>query len=150
MLSGQKKETNVVHDALSSSNDPTSSPVVTKLFDLESAKLFFGEYGKELLATNRRSLSAFLTDPIIEVSDSKVSFTVGSKNVAREIEEETPKLLKRAGEKGWKLTEIECIVNAIKVSEYKVFSPKQQFDVLAKDYPILKEFESRFNLDFDA
>ncbi|MEY2925365.1 MAG: hypothetical protein RLZZ337_1915 [Bacteroidota bacterium] len=119
-------------------------------FDTNSAKSFFADYAQELLKQKRRSLASFLADPIIEVRATEVIFTVGSKNVAVELEEETQKFIKVAAEKGWQLTTVSTKVNAAQVSEYKVFTPKQQFDVMAKEYPILKEFESRFNLDFDA
>lgn len=137
-----------------SATTPTQSAITNsepnKLFDHSTATEFCGIYARKLLKENRRSLAAFLADPIITVHGTTLKFVVGSKNVAREIEDETPRLIKKAKLEGWKLTEIECSVNAAKVSEYKVFSPKQQFDVLAKEYPILKEFEARFNLDFDA
>jgi hypothetical protein len=84
------------------------------------------------------------------MKEGVVRFTVGSKLVAEEIKEERRKLIALFAEKGFDLKAIDCIVNALEVSEYKIFTPKQQFDVLAKEYPILKDFESRFNLDIDG
>ena len=41
-------------------------------------------------------------------------------------------------------------VDVKEVEKYKVFTPKQEFDQLATDNPVLKDFEQRFGLDFDV
>lgn len=124
--------------------------LANKIMNEQEAKAFFAEYAQRLASQNRRSLSAFLADPILVVNQDKITFTVGSKNVAKDIEDETMKIIKQAAQEGWVIATIETLVDAVKVSDYQVFTPKQQFDVLAKDFPILKDFEERFNLDFDA
>ena len=124
--------------------------LATRVMQIEEAKAFFADYARELASQNRRSLSSFLADPIIQVNEGKITFTVGSKNVAKDIEDETMKIIRVASEKGWIISEIVTAVDAVKVSDYQVFTPKQQYDVLAKDYPVLKDFEARFNLNFDA
>ena len=116
----------------------------------EDARTLFKEYAAQLASQKRVSLAAFFADPLLEIIDGVVHFTVGSKLVAEEIKEERHKLNSLFIQKGFDLKAIECIVNAQEISEYKVFTPKQQFDVLAKEFPILKDFESRFNLEIDG
>ena len=67
-----------------------------------------------------------------------------------QINEEQRKIVRHFAENGYKLDSIKGIINAAKVSEYKIFTPKQQFDVMAKEFPLLKDFEERFNLDFNG
>ena len=121
-----------------------------KEFTLEEAKVLFQEYAVQLSKQKRRGLAAFFSDPLLEVEGSKITFTVGSNIVAQDIEEEKLRLKKYFASKGYLLEEVASKVNAAEITEYKVFTPKQQFDALAKEYPILKDFESRFNLDIDA
>ena len=116
----------------------------------EDALVVFKEFAAKLATKKRVSLASFFADPLLEMKDGVVHFTVGSKLVAEEIKEERRKLIGLFAEKGFDLKAVECIVNAQEISEYKVFTPKQQFDVLAKEFPILKDFESRFNLEIDG
>jgi hypothetical protein len=81
--------------------------------------------------------------------NNTVVFTVGSKFVESEITEEIPKIVVHFEASGYALKSLTCKVNAKQISEYKVFSPKQQFDALAKEYPKLTDFAERFYLDFD-
>ncbi len=121
-----------------------------KEFTLEEATVLFKEYAANLIKAKKRGLAAFFADPLLAVDGSKVTFTVGSNIVAQGIEEEQRKIKKYFSTKGFLLESIESKVNAAEINEYKVFTPKQQFDALAKEYPILKDFENRFNLDIDA
>ena len=113
------------------------------------ARDLFKHYASIAEKNQQRSLSAFLADPLIAVVEGKVYFTVGSKTVAQAIEDETEKLKQQAVAKGWEIVSIACKVNPAKVSEYKVFTPEQQFEAMAKEHPILKDFKTRFNLDFE-
>jgi len=121
-----------------------------KELTLEAATDLFKAYGTELIAQKRSSLAAFFSDPLIKVASGVVTFTVGSKLVADGIGEETRKIRQYFSKASYTLEAIECRVNAKEVSEYKVFTPKEQFDVMAKEFPILKEFEERFNLEIDG
>lgn len=116
---------------------------------VEVAKEEFKKFSKVLASQKRVSLSSFFADPLISLEGNIVHFTVGSKLVAEEIKEETRKITELFADSGYKLEAIECKVNAVEISEYKLFTPKQQFDVMAKEFPMLKEFESRFNLEID-
>ncbi|PCJ66391.1 MAG: hypothetical protein COA58_06335 [Bacteroidetes bacterium] len=129
---------------------PVSNEVGLKSLKRDDALTIFKEYSTQLVAKKRVSLASFFADPLLEIKENRISFTVGSKLVAEEIKEEQRKIIAFFSQKGFNLVELECIVNAIEVSEYKVFTPKQQFDVLAKKHPILKDFESRFNLEIDG
>lgn len=97
----------------------------------------------------RRGLAAYLQDPIFSVQDNSIKITVGSKTLLRELEDDMHHLMK-AFHLQHLDPKIELILNAQKVEEYKVFTPKQKFEALAKKNPILKDFEGRFGLDFDA
>lgn len=94
-------------------------------------------------------MSAFFTDPIYHLEEEKLIFTVGSKTVAKGVEEEQKAFNTFLIKKGYKSLAIECLIDAAKVQEYKIFTPKQEFEQLAKDYPSLMEFAKRFNLTFD-
>ncbi len=118
--------------------------------DLSTAVILLKEYSQLLVNANRKSLASFFADPIAELKNNHLMLTVGSKMAAQDIEEEHNKLRQFAASKGYIMLKIKCSINAAKVSDYKVFTPKQQFDVLVKKYPMLKEFENRFNLDFNA
>ena len=116
----------------------------------EVATQLFKDYSVKLIAQTRVSLAAFFADPLLEIKEDIILFTVGSKLVAEEIAEEQRKITAFFAQNGCYVKGIECIVNALEVSEYKVFTPKQQFDVLAKEHPMLKDFQSRFNLEIDG
>ncbi len=120
-----------------------------KDIEVSSAKSLVKAYVKIAEQNKQRSLAAFFADPLLEVNDAQIVFTVGSKTVAQEIENEAEKLKQTAAKQGYAIRGIRAQVNAVKVSEYKIFTPKQQFDVMAKTNPVLKDFESRFNLTFD-
>ena len=131
---------------------PSIKPVNDSLKDLtiEEAKRLFLSYAKELNTQKRTSLAAFLADPLLTMRENNtVVFTVGSKIVESEITEEIPKIVAYFEASGYVLKKLTCKVNAKKISEYKVFSPKQQFEALAKEYPKLTDFAERFYLDFD-
>jgi hypothetical protein len=127
----------------------TSNSIELKPIDLEEARSLMKSYAKVAESKNQRSLAAFFADPLLEVLDGRMVFTVGSKTVALEVNAEAEKIKIAAATDGFEIISIDCKVNATKVSEYKIFTPQQQFDVMAKDHPALKEFESRFNLDFN-
>ncbi|MDB4107500.1 hypothetical protein N8368_03470 [Bacteroidia bacterium] len=118
--------------------------------DKNTAKKVFKDFAVELTKEKRVSLAAFFADPLIEVADNKVNFTVGSKLVAEEIKGERRRIIKLFANQGYELEALECIVNVAEINEYKVFTPKQQFEVMAKKYPMLKEFQYRFNLEIDG
>jgi hypothetical protein len=92
-------------------------------------------------------LASFFADPLIEVLQNNILFTVGSKMVAEEIKEESRKVKAFFAEKGYLMDNLTCTVNAVEVNEYKLFTPKQQFDDMAKEFPLLIDFESRFSLE---
>lgn len=140
----------------SSDSQPNPSPTkitasdTLKNLTLEDAKRLFLSYAKELTTQKRTSLAAFLADPLLTMKENNtVVFTVGSKIVESEITEETAKILAHFEANGYAIRKLECKVNAKQISEYKVFSPKQQFDALAKEYPKLTDFAERFYLDFE-
>lgn len=135
-------------EANDSDNLQVTSPALNK-FDARIARTLFVEFAKTLTQEKRGSIASFFADPLIEVNDHIVVFTVGSKIVAEEIE----KLKKRAkllfADQGFLLADIECKVNAAEISEYKVFTPQQKFEVMSKKHPILKDFAARFNLEIN-
>ena len=140
----------------SSDSQPNPSPTkipasdTLKNLTLEDAKRLFLSYAKELTTHKRTSLAAFLADPLLTMEENNtVVFTVGSKFVESEITEEIPKIVVHFEASGYALKSLTCKVNAKQISEYKVFSPKQQFDALAKEYPKLTDFAERFYLDFN-
>lgn len=55
---------------------------------LESSKDILKEYAQKLISGKRASLASFFADPLIEVLQNNILFTVGSKMVAEEIKEE--------------------------------------------------------------
>lgn len=131
---------------------PSIKPVNDSLKDLtiEEAKRLFLSYAQELTTQKRTSLAAFLADPLLTMRENNtVVFIVGSKIVESEITEEIPKIVAHFEASGYVLKNLTCKVNAKKISEYKVFSPKQQFEAIAKEYPKLTDFAERFYLDFD-
>jgi hypothetical protein len=120
-----------------------------KSIDETSAKEMFKKYADILVAEKRGSLAAFFADPLLKVADDTITITVGSKIVENQIIEDKIKLIRHFAAAGYRLSGLECVVNATEISEYKIFSPKEQFAVLAREYPALYDFASRFNLDFE-
>jgi|AntRauTorckE5430_2_1112549.scaffolds.fasta_scaffold07677_3 hypothetical protein len=120
-----------------------------KSIDETSAKELFKKYADILVAEKRGSLAAFFADPLLKVADDTITITVGSKIVENQIIEDKIKLIRHFAAAGYRLSDLECVVNATEISEYKIFSPKEQFAVLAREYPALSDFASRFNLDFE-
>jgi hypothetical protein len=120
-----------------------------KSIDETSAKEMFKKYADILVAEKRGSLAAFFADPLLKVADDTITITVGSKMVENQIIEDKIRLIRHFAAAGYRLSGLECVVNATEISEYKIFSPKEQFAVLAREYPALSDFASRFNLDFE-
>jgi hypothetical protein len=115
----------------------------------EICKEILQEYGQKLVADKRASLASFFADPLLEVAENNIQFTVGSKLVAEEIKEESRKVIALFASKGYAVANLACLVNATEVNEYKLFTPRQQFDVMCKEFPSLADFESRFNLEIE-
>lgn len=113
------------------------------------AKRILMEYADVLLKEQRRGLAAYLQDPVFKLEGDALKLIVGSKTLLKELEEDMRKLIKAFHLQHFD-PKIELILNAQKVEEYKVFTPKQKFDALAKKNPVLKDFENRFGLDFDS
>lgn len=113
------------------------------------AKSVFQLYAAQLEKDKRGSLAAFFRDPLLQLKESTLTFTVGSKLVETEIINERQKIKDFFTAQGYELLELVCKVNAKEISEYKVFTPKQQFDVMVKDIPILEDFANRFNLEIE-
>lgn len=133
--------------------------VVTKQKEVDHIKVSLAElsketvlkllkqYSKKLEEDKRGSLAAFFADPIVALLENQVTITVGSKIVENEIMAEQQKVIHYFADKGYLLGSIYCIVNAKTVNEYKVFTPKQQFEAMKKKVPILQDFADRFNLE---
>ena len=121
-----------------------------EIADALQAQDLFKAYSEVLAQKKRTSLASFFSDPLLEVHSDKIVFKVGSKLIADEINKEVKNLMRFFREKGYALVEVKCEVNAKEVSEYKMFTPEQQFDVMAKDFPILQELKARFNLEIDG
>jgi hypothetical protein len=103
-----------------------------------------------LTAQKRTSLAAFLTDPLITLTNKNaITFTVGSKIVESEITDASALIVAHFQSNGFALEKLQCKVNAKLISDYKMFTPKQQFVDFAKKYPKLNDFAERFYLDFD-
>ncbi|MGB4081535.1 MAG: hypothetical protein WBK38_10230, partial [Bacteroidia bacterium] len=68
---------------------------------LESSKDILKEYAQKLILDKRASLASFFADPLIEVLQNNILFTVGSKMVAEEIKEESRKVKALFAEKGY-------------------------------------------------
>ena len=132
------------------SEPETSDDSLLKELTLEDAKRLFLSYAQELTAQKRTSLAAFLTDPLITMADKNaITFTVGSKIVESEITDATAMIIAHFQSNGFALEKLQCKVNAKQISDYKMFTPKQQFEDFAKKYPKLNDFAERFYLDFD-
>jgi hypothetical protein len=134
------------NDTIASSAEESSK---LKPINETSAKEMFKKYANILVAEKRGSLAAFFADPLLKVADDTITITVGSKIVENQIIEDKIKLIRHFAAAGYRLSGLECVVNATEISEYKIFSPKEQFAVLAREYPALSDFASRFNLDFE-
>lgn len=119
------------------------------VLDVEIATKLLKQYSEKLENDKRGSLAAFFADPIVSLEGEQVSITVGSKIVENEIMAEQHKLVRYFAEQGHKLGSLYCIVNAKAVSEYKIFTPKQQFEAMIKEVPILEDFANRFNLEIE-
>jgi hypothetical protein len=130
------------HQSAKRSDTEVSDDSSLKELTLEDAKRLFLSYAQELTAQKRTSLAAFLTDPLITLTDQNaITFTVGSKIVESEITDATAMIVA--------LEKLQCKVNAKQISDYKMFTPQQQFEDFAKKYPKLNDFAERFYLDFD-
>ena len=136
---------------ISDSTGALSAEESSKLKGIDelSAKEMFKKYADILVAEKRGSLAAFFADPLLKVAEDIITITVGSKIVENQIIEDKHKLVRHFAAAGYRLSGLECIVNATEISEYKIFSPKEQFAVMAREYPALADFASRFSLDFE-
>ena len=123
--------------------------VVLAALDVAKAKEILRLYSEKLEDDKRGSLAAFFADPILELEADEVSITVGSKIVENEIMAEQKKIVLYFAEQGYALSSLICIVNAKVVSEYKIFTPEQQFEAMIKEVPILEDFARRFNLKLE-
>jgi len=142
-----KKEDQITKSDILQEDSETASNLT--ILEVEQAKRLFKSYAEELNKQKRTSLAAFFSDPLLKMEDNVVVFTVGSKIVESEILEEKQKLVSFFKKQGFELNDLICHVNAKQISEYKVFTSKQQFDLLVKDFPKLKDLSERFYLDFD-
>ncbi len=106
-------------------------------------------YAAKLNTAQKRSLSSYFNDPLFELEGSSITFIVGSKTLKNELESSLTEFKIYLAEYGFAL-DFDFQINSEKVAEYKLFTPKQQFNALSKDYPELKEFAQRFGLDFDV
>ncbi len=138
---------------LSSDDIPKSESIknsMLKSLTLDESRRLFISYAQELTTQKRTSLAAFLSDPLLKIGDNNtVIFTVGSKIVETEIKEEAVKIVAHFEKNGYALNKLNCKVNAKQISDYKMFTPRQQFDSFAEKYPKLNDFAERFYLDFD-
>ena len=138
------------HQSAKRSDTEVSDDSSLKELTLEDAKRLFLSYAQELTAQKRTSLAAFLTDPLITLTNKNaITFTVGSKIVESEITDATALIVAHFQSNGFALEKLQCKVNAKLISDYKMFTPKQQFVDFAKKYPKLNDFAERFYLDFD-
>ncbi|MCH1385840.1 MAG: hypothetical protein L7U61_06035 [Flavobacteriaceae bacterium] len=138
------------HQSAKQSDTEVSEDSSLKELTLEDAKRLFLSYAQELTAQKRTSLAAFLTDPLITLTDQNaITFTVGSKIVESEITDATAMIVAHFQSNGFVLEKLDCKVNAKQISDYKMFTPQQQFEDFAKKYPKLNDFAERFYLDFD-
>lgn len=142
---GKKKEVKEV-ETISEVKDNSTS---FNLPELAMVKELLKDYADDLMKAQRRGLGAYLIDPVVKLEENTLYFTVGSKSLLIEMQDELSKLKQLFNSKQIDPV-IEIQLNAQKVQEYKVFTPKQKFDALAKKNPALKDFENRFGLDFDA
>lgn len=103
---------------------------------------------EQLKKKGKRALAAYLSDPMMEVRDGEVRFTVASKTLEKEIAECWNSLAKMLNSQGHSAS-LDIVIDAQKVQEYKLFTPQEQFEALCKDYPKLQEFKERFGLDLE-
>lgn len=112
-------------------------------------RALLSEFGSELSKGGKRSLAASINDPLLTFNNDTAHFIVGSKLVVSEFEASERDFNRKIIRAGFKPPKYSFKINATKVGEYKVFTPKQQFEVMAKQFPILNDFRSRFNLNID-
>ncbi|MFY0643700.1 MAG: hypothetical protein JXR19_04470 [Bacteroidia bacterium] len=120
-----------------------------KPISAESLSSRIAQLADDIFKQGRKGLASYLKDPLYDFTDSQTTFKVGSKTLKNELEDTFTKLQRNFASEGVQWDFI-VEINAQAVNEYKLFTPKQQFDALAKEYPPLKEFEQRFGLDFDV
>ena len=137
-----------VPKAETSAKEEITTSEIKELTEADAKQVFL-KYAAQLVEEKRGSLAAFFKDPLIHLADGILTFTVGSKLVETDISNERPKLKEFFAAQGFEFPELVCKVNAQEISEYKVFTPKQQFDVMVKEMPILEDFANRFNLDIE-
>jgi len=151
-LGGLRSSMQRNRNAVTKTEESSESEVIVKdlaALNLEKSTELLKSYAEKLEKEKRGSLAAFFADPIVALDGDQVSITVGSKIVENEIMAEQHKLVRYFANKGYKLGTIYCIVNAKAVSEYKIFTPKQQFEAMVKEVPILEDFANRFNLEIE-
>lgn len=109
----------------------------------------FNDLASEFKAQKKMTIASYLVDPVIEITGNAVTLFVGSKMLGRELDAQIPLIVKKCKIQGCS-PEFNIVVNVQKFKEYKVFTPKEEFEALASKNPILKQFEERFGLDFDV
>lgn len=114
------------------------------------ARKLLKDLSLELSKEKKDSVASFLNDPLLQVQDNSIHMTVGSRLISESIRELSPRIKKYFESTGYLLNELKCTVNATEIEEYKVFTPEQKFAQMAKEFPVLKDFASRFNLDING
>ena len=126
-----------------------SEEIVYKPLAEENARELLTSYAQHLQEKGRKALASYFVDPVFHWKEGDLEFVVGSKTLRTDLENNEMHLISFINAAGYNPS-ISYVINAEEISAYKLFTPKQQFDAIAQDYPILKEFEERFGLDFDA
>lgn len=116
----------------------------------EQTKGVLQDLAAEMAAQNRRSLSAYLKDPILNFEEGKLTVILGSKTLKNELEDLRPRMDKLFHARKLKSPEVAFVIDVKKVKSYKPFTAKEQFQAAAEKHPILKDFADRFGLDFDV
>ena len=104
---------------------------------------------EQLESKGKRALAAYFKEPIFQLDNGKVKLLLGSKTQKAEIEQQFGSFENLCASEGYRL-DLEYEINAKKVGEYKLFTPKEQLEALSKEYPVLKDFVERFGLDFEV
>jgi hypothetical protein len=107
---------------------------------------FLNEIADLFLEQNKKIVGAYLKKPLVEVENGVIVFTISSQFIQNSLENDFRWIRLQAQNRGFYIDSLKFIYDVKKVEEYNPVTPQQQFEVLAKQYPLLAELKNRFGL----
>lgn len=135
----QKKEQNDENNVRIQENLPLIN-------DKAAVNKFLNEIADLFLEQNKKVVGAYLKKPLVEVANGTLVFTISSEFIQNSMENDFRWIRLQAQKRGFDIQALKFNYDVKKVEEYNPVTPQQQFEVLAKEFPLLTELKNRFDL----